>query len=238
MQTVRFARELHGGETGPDVEAVARALARAGFLEGIGKLMSKTPGFRRIYNASKQRGVNHARTAIKQPANGVYDHHVHQYLCRLDAFDAYAISLINSYRPAPPSKQDQAFAQLLASMTAMSNQTPGYQLGGGHGIPLKDVRYDQKLDCSSSTSKALWDAGLFERRQYAIVSGRFNEWGAPGPGKLFTVYYNPEHVWVRLHRSRWFRFDTSPHGDGGRGPRLRMLPRRTGGFQTRHFPGM
>lgn len=236
MQTVKFARELHGGEVGPDVEGVARALARAGFLEGLAKLMSKTPGFRRTYNRSKQIGVNHARKAIKQPPNDVYDRRVHEYLCRLDAFDAYAVHLVESYRPT--SKQDQAFARLLASMTAMTNQTPGYLLGGGHGIPLKDVRYDQKLDCSSSTSKALFDAGLFEDREYAIVSGRFNEWGKPGKGRMFTVYYNAEHVWVRLHRTKWWRFDTSPHGDGGRGPKLRMLPRFTGGFQTRHFPGM
>lgn len=236
MQKVKFARDLHGGETGPDIEGVARALARAGFLDGLAKLMSKTPGFRRTYNPSKRRAVDHVRASLKLPQNGVYDRKVHAELNRLDAFDTYAAKLIGNYRPR--SKQDEAFDRLLASMTAMSNQTPGYQLGGGHGVPLKTVRYDQKLDCSSSTSKALWDAGLFEGRDQAIVSGLFDQWGLPGNGTMFTVYYNPEHVWVRLHRTKWFRFDTSPHGDGGRGPRLRMLPRFTRGFQTRHFPGM
>jgi len=236
MQTVKFARDLHGGETGPDVEGVARALARAGFLGGLAKLMSKTPGFRRTYNPSKQRGVDRVRASLKLPANGVYDRKVHAELNRLDAFDAYAAKLVAAYHP--PSKQDVAFAKLLASMERMSAETPGYLLGGGHGVPLHDVRYDQKLDCSSSTSKALFDAGLFEGRDYAIVSGRFNEWGAPGKGTTFTVYYNPEHVWVRLHRSKWWRFDTSPHGDGGRGPKLRMLPRFTSSFKTRHYPGM
>ena len=105
-------------------------------------------------------------------------------------------------------------------------------------IPIKDIRYDQKLDCSSSTSKALYDAGLFEGRDYAIVSGSFDLWGAPGKGRTFSVYYNGDHVWIRLHRTKWWRFDTSPHGDGGRGPRLRMLPRFTRGFAVRHFPGM
>lgn len=236
MTKAKFTRELHGGETGTDVEGIARALARAGFLEGLPKLMAKTPGFRRTYNASKQTGVNHVRASLKLPRNGVYSRAVHEELERLDAFDPYAASLMAAYRP--PSKQDQAFARLLASMTAMSNQTPGYLLGGGHGIPLDDVRYDQKLDCSSSTSKALFDAGLFEGREYAIVSGRFDEWGSPGKGTTFTVYYNAEHVWVRFHRTKWFRFDTSPHKDGGRGPKLRMLPRFTSGFHTRHWPGM
>lgn len=235
----KFARDLHGGETGPDVEGIARALARAGFLEGLPKLMSKTPGFRRTYNRSKQHGVDRVRASLKLPANGAYDRKVHAELNRLDAFDAYAKQLVESYRPAPkPSKQDQAFARLLASMQWMSDETPGYLLGGGHGVPLKTVRYDQKLDCSSSTSKALFDAGLFEGRDQAIVSGLFDQWGLPGKGTMFTVHYSPEHVWVRLHRTKWWRFDTSPHGDGGRGPRLRMLPRFTRGFQTRHFPGM
>lgn len=101
MQQVRFARELHGGEQGPDVEGVARALARAGFLEGLPKLMSKTPGFRRTYNASKQRGVNKARAKIKLAQTGVYDRKVHEYLERLDAFDAYAAKMMHNWRPPP-----------------------------------------------------------------------------------------------------------------------------------------
>lgn len=101
MQQVRFPRELHGGETGPDVEGVARALARAGFLEGLPKLMSKTPGFRRTYNASKRQAVNRARARIKQPQTGIYDRRVHGYLERLDAFDGYAAKLMHDYRAAP-----------------------------------------------------------------------------------------------------------------------------------------
>lgn len=101
MQSVRFARELHGGETGQDVEGMARALARAGFLGGLAKLMSKTPAFRRTYNASKRAAVDRARAKIKLPATGVYDQRVHTYLERLDAFDAYAAKLMHDYRPPP-----------------------------------------------------------------------------------------------------------------------------------------
>lgn len=101
MQNVRFARELRGGETGPDVEGVARALARAGFLDGLAKLMTKTPGFRRTYNASKQKGVNKARAKIKLPQTGTYDRRVHEYLERLDAFDAYAGKLMLDWAPRP-----------------------------------------------------------------------------------------------------------------------------------------
>lgn len=158
----------------------------------------------------------------------------------LPYMDAYARWMYRAYRvpPPPPSKEEVAFLKLVAAMKFMSDNTPGYLLGGGHGIPLDDVSAFQRLDCSSSTSKALFEAGLFDDRRYAIVSGQFNQWGKPGPGEMFTVYYNDGHVFIRLHKTAWWRFDTSPHGDGGRGPKLRYLPRFTTGFGARHWPGM
>lgn len=101
MTRARFTREFHGGETGPDVEGVGRALARAGLLEGLAKFMNKTPAFRRKYNRSKERGVNKARAKLKLKQNGVYDRQVHEYLERLDAFDRYAQKLMLDYT-APP----------------------------------------------------------------------------------------------------------------------------------------
>lgn len=150
--------------------------------------------------------------------------------------DAYRRLLYSRFE-IPKTFEERAWEKLLASMVEMSVNTPGYLLGGGHGIPLSEVSSRQRLDCSSSTSLALFEAGLFEW-SYALVSGEFYKWGVPGEGKFFTVYYNGEHVWTRLHRSKWWRFDTSPHGDGGRGPQLRYLPRFTGGFGARHYPGM
>lgn len=138
----------------------------------------------------------------------------------------------------PLTFEEKAWEKLIAAMMEMDAHTPGYLLGGGHGVPLSTVSPYQRLDCSSSTSKALYEAGLFEGREYAIVSGLFDDWGAPGTGNYFTVYSNSMHVWTRLHKSKWWRFDTSPHGDGGRGPQLRYLPRFSGGFVARHYPGM
>lgn len=142
-----------------------------------------------------------------------------------------------SVPPPPPTEEEKAFSRLLTAMQFMSDHTPGYLLGGGHGIPLSEVSAFQRLDCSSSTSKALYEAGLF-KGEYAIVSGQFESWGLEGQGKFFTVYANSHHVFIRLHKSRWWRFDTSPHGDGGRGPKLRLLPRFTSGFVARHYEGM
>jgi len=138
----------------------------------------------------------------------------------------------------PKTFEEKAWERLIATMIELDAHTAGYSLGSGHGILLSEFNVYGKSDCSSSTSKVLYEAGLFEGREYAIVSGQYHEWGSPGVGKLFTVYCNYEHVWTRLHSSKWWRFDTSPHGDGGRGPHLRYLPRFTSGFEARHFPGM
>lgn len=101
MTRARFTRELRGGEAGPDVEGVGRALARAGFLDGLSKFMQKTPAVRRRYGSGKQHGVNRARARIHKPLTGVYDRSVHEYLERLDAFDRYAQKLMLDYAPAP-----------------------------------------------------------------------------------------------------------------------------------------
>jgi hypothetical protein len=74
----------------------------------------------------------------------------------------------------------------------------------------------------------------------SLVSGDFNQWGHAGRGKFFTVWYNGGHVWIELNipHVRADRFDTSPHGSGGSGPRLRYTHRSHAGFAARHFPGL
>jgi hypothetical protein len=121
-----------------------------------------------------------------------------------------------------------------------------YVYGGGHGPLLETLSSGQGLDCSSSSSLALWRAGLFEGDR-AITSGEFaRSWGRPGKGKTFTVWANAQHVWIEFHnvgpadvpRVNANRFDTSPYGSGGRGPRLRFKERPTSGFTPRHWDGM
>lgn len=115
-----------------------------------------------------------------------------------------------------------------------------YVWGGGHGGSLANASPKSGLDCSSSCSLALYRANLFQGKTQSLVSGAFNTWGAPGPGKYFTVWYHSGHVFIDLTvpgRSGK-RFDTSPHGSGGSGPRIRNAHRSTAGFSSRHFPGL
>jgi hypothetical protein len=130
-------------------------------------------------------------------------------------------------------------ARLYAECKRISDAGGPYVYGGGHGGVLSSLRSGQGLDCSSSTSLALYRAGLF-KDSVAWVSGKFaTSYGVPGRGSQFTVWANGGHVWVQLHTvgSAW-RFDTSPYGSGGHGPRLRFTERPTSGFTPRHWPGM
>jgi hypothetical protein len=219
-----------GPSVGKDVTAVQRALGRAGLLK------RPSTGYSGRYGLKTEDAVVRFQRRLGLQPNGIYGRQTHRALWGY--FDAYARWLYFRFRVPRESREDKTFKTLLKSMREMSDKTPGYLLGGGHGVHLSLVSPRQKLDCSSSTSKALYDAGLFPY-EYAWVSGRLaREWGSPGRGRYFTVYANDYHVFVRLHKSRWWRFDTSPRGDGGRGPKLRYLPRFTSGFATRHYPGL
>lgn len=220
---------------GRDVLAIKRALGKVET-----DFFPKPPGgYDDVYNRKTADAVQVFQRIHRLPATGRFGQGT------LDAlepyFDAYGKYMYTTYRVPPIlTPQDIAFEKLLAAMKVLDAATPGYQLGGGHGMPLETVSPYQKLDCSSSTSKALYEAGLWPKdERYAWVSGRFaTSYGIPGPGLYFTIYAHQGHVFTRLHRSRYWRFDTSPQGDGGRGPKLRYLPRFTSGFVARHWPGM
>jgi hypothetical protein len=113
-----------------------------------------------------------------------------------------------------------------------------YVYGGGHGTALSRLGSGHGMDCSSSTSLALFRAGLFHHST-AWASWQFAHWGRPGRGRFFTVWWNRDHVWIQFHSlGRFKRFDTSAHGSGGSGPRVRFGTRSTSGFNARHYPGL
>jgi len=222
-----------GPSHGADVVAIKRGLSKV----ETGFFSRPEAGFDDVYNLKTVEAVIVKRQKDKREKSGPFRQD------DLDALwpfmDSFARLKYRSFIPQPIlTPEEIRFNKLVASMKQMSDHTPGYQLGGGHGIPLYRVSSFQRLDCSSSTSKALYDAGMFPD-DYAWVSGKIAwAWGEPGPGKYFSIYANTEHVWIRLHKTKWWRFDTSPHGDGGRGPKLRMLPRFSSSFAVRHYPDM
>lgn len=101
-----------------------------------------------------------------------------------------------------------------------------YIWGGGHGS-FQASGYD----CSGSVSYALKGANLVET---PMVSGAFEKWGEPGPGKWITVYAKASHMYMVVGG---LRFDTS-FRDGPYGSRWQTAERPSSGFVVRHPAGL
>jgi hypothetical protein len=111
------------------------------------------------------------------------------------------------------------------------------------------------MDCSSSVSWVLWNAGMYMQEPggasgplgNAWTSGSYSNWGEPGPGKEMTVWVNPGagpsgHVFIEFHIPGLphMQLNTSGGGDGPRffgwgGPGEADSGSAT--FFPRHWPG-
>jgi peptidoglycan hydrolase CwlO-like protein len=122
-----------------------------------------------------------------------------------------------------PAGAPAAVAQVIAAGNAIA--TLPYVYGGGHASFHADG-----YDCSGSVSYALAAAGLVSS---PMVSGAFESWGDPGPGRWITIYANAGHVWMEV--AGW-RFDTVALAEGG--TRWSRGGGEFGGFVVRHPPGL
>ena len=123
----------------------------------------------------------------------------------------------------PPPGAPPAVAQVIAAGNAIA--TLPYIYGGGHASFQANG-----YDCSGSVSYALAAAGLVSS---PMVSGDFENWGDPGPGRWITIYANADHVWMTV--AGW-RFDTVALAEGG--TRWAQGGGEFSGFVVRHPPGL
>jgi cell wall-associated NlpC family hydrolase len=123
----------------------------------------------------------------------------------------------------PPPGAPAAVDEVIAAGNAIA--TLPYIYGGGHASFHADG-----YDCSGSVSYALAAAGLVSS---PMVSGQFEDWGDPGPGKWITIYANAEHVWMVV--AGW-RFDTVALAESG--TRWAQGGGEFSGFVVRHPPGL
>jgi peptidoglycan hydrolase CwlO-like protein len=123
----------------------------------------------------------------------------------------------------PPPGAPIAVGQIIAAGNAIA--TLPYIYGGGHASFQADG-----YDCSGSVSYALAAAGLVSS---PMVSGQFEDWGDPGPGRWVTIYANADHVWMEV--AGW-RFDTVALAEGG--TRWAQGGGEFDGFVVRHPPGL
>jgi peptidoglycan hydrolase CwlO-like protein len=122
-----------------------------------------------------------------------------------------------------PAGAPAAVAQVIAAGNAIA--TMPYIYGGGHGSFHADG-----YDCSGSVSYALAAAGLISS---PMVSGDFESYGDPGPGRWITIYANAGHVWMQV--AGW-RFDTVAQAVSG--TRWAQGGGEYAGFVVRHPPGL
>jgi peptidoglycan hydrolase CwlO-like protein len=123
----------------------------------------------------------------------------------------------------PGPGEPTAVAQVIAAGNAIA--TLPYIYGGGHASFHADG-----YDCSGSVSYALAAAGLVSS---PMVSGQFEDWGDPGPGRWITIYANAGHVWMDV--AGW-RFDTVALAESG--TRWAQGGGEFAGFVVRHPPGL
>jgi peptidoglycan hydrolase CwlO-like protein len=124
---------------------------------------------------------------------------------------------------SPPAGTPAAVDQVIAAGNAIA--TLPYIWGGGHGSFHADG-----YDCSGSVSYALAAAGLISA---PMVSGNFESYGDPGPGRWITIYANAGHVWMDV--AGW-RFDTVALSETG--SRWAQGGGEYAGFVVRHPPGL
>ncbi len=122
-----------------------------------------------------------------------------------------------------PAGAPSAVAEVIAAGNAIA--TLPYIYGGGHAS-----FHANGYDCSGSVSYALAAAGLVSA---PMVSGGFETWGDPGPGRWITVYANAGHVWMDV--AGW-RFDTVALAEIG--TRWARSGGEFAGFVVRHPPGL
>lgn len=119
-----------------------------------------------------------------------------------------------------------------------------YCYGGGHVTPAtpthgqychdasnRHISGDAELgvDCSSAVSMLLQHSGV---NTPTLDSTGFMSFGEPGPGRWFTIWANPAHVFVTFDGDAWGTSDGNPYGGPG------WAPQTTAGFTPRHLPGL
>ena len=225
---------------GEDIIAVKRAISRAGFFpwNKFDDLYSETFAMEGVKEFQKHNGLI---------ATGNYGQSTHDLLrntrCKEKltewAFDPIAITMMKEVKRELTAANSNDELRMARQILAFCRLFDGsYNYGGQHDRSFVDDDIHDNFDCSSSVSFVLWKFGLLGVAQ-AQVSTWFESWGLSGRGKYITLHATSDHVWMEFTLPEgYFRFDTSPYGDGGQGPRVRTRQRPDSRFVARHPKGL
>ena len=215
-------RVLRQGMSGHDVRVLQDFLTRAGYSTPIVGVFGPTTkrnviAFQRAHNLAPNGVVTYSVNLALRAAAGVTQPAV-------QATGPVGSARLNADGTATaPANAPAAIKAVIAAGNRIAF-TP-YIYGGGHGS-----WNDSGYDCSGSVSYALAAAGLVSS---PMVSGQFESWGDPGPGRWITIYANAGHVWMEV--AGW-RFDTVALAEIG--TRWAQGGGEFAGFVQRHPPGL
>jgi hypothetical protein len=137
---------------------------------------------------------------------------------------------------------DRSLAAITAAANLLASMHLPYSYGGGHITPAKPTlglggAPPVGLDCSSSVSFVLQHAGF---NVPTMVSGDFETWGDPGPGRYVTLYASSWHIFMKIG-NRYFGTSGFGHPAAGTGPAWFTIdpsPSYLGLFVERHPQGL
>ncbi len=129
-----------------------------------------------------------------------------------------------------PGTASNELRQIFERAAILDHRRLPYLWGGGHQGGVGNVVTTGPVDCSGAVSEVL---GLDPR-----VSGAYENWGLPGPGKSVTVYANAEHVLMEINGHFFGTSAANPGGGAGWIPREHIPPSYLAAFVARHPPGL
>jgi hypothetical protein len=149
-------------------------------------------------------------------------------------------------KPSAQSTASGSVQAAIAQAQALDALHIPYVWGGGHVTGGASTDHPTGLDCSGSVAWVLYHAGfkLPGGGTAAPVSGAFETWGAPGPGKNMTIWCNAGHIFIEFKTgSDHTQLNTSNNFNSGSGPRYGPwggpgeADASSGTFVARHWPG-
>jgi hypothetical protein len=145
------------------------------------------------------------------------------------------IPLNEPSQAVPTPERMTRFSAIQEAANALERMELPYVWGGGHGSnPVGDPRSYGGLDCSSTVSWVLQQAGYDVP---TAVSGDMQSWGEPGPGAV-TIFANPQHVFLKIGNRYFGTSRTNPGGGPGWLDPGYESEANSGKYTVRHLPGL
>lgn len=140
---------------------------------------------------------------------------------------------VKAKKPLPKKVMNRFHAGVVAAKELEKAKLP-YVWGGGHGDPASRPT-GGGLDCSGAVSYVLNKMGVLKG---SLTSGDMGSVLRPGPGAV-TVFYNPEHTFMRIGKKYFGTSNANPSGGAGFIPGSVAGPEAaSGSYNVGHVAGL